>query len=181
MLLRAEQDRDHDAVRAVHRSAFGDGHGTTVAGLVDALREADPAALSLVAEEDGDLVGHVMISRALLDAPRRLVPVGTLSPLAVVPAHQRRGIGAALIRQALREFDDRGVPLVFVEGDPAYYSRRGFRAAIAAGFRKPSLRIPDAAFQVTRLSGWEPWMTGTLIYPDTFWEQDCVGLRDPSA
>jgi putative acetyltransferase len=180
MPLRTEETRDHDAVRAVHRSAFGD-HGDTVAGLVDALRGADSAALSLLAEEDGDVVGHVMISRALLDAPRRLVAVGTLSPLAVVPARQHRGIGATLIRQALREVDDRGVPLVFLEGDPAYYSRRGFRPAIAAGFRKPSLRIPDAAFQVAPLTGWEPWMTGTFLYPDTFWEHDCVGLRDPAA
>ena len=178
MLLRSEQDRDHDAVRSVHRSAFGEGHGDTVAGLVDALREADPAALSLVAEEDGEVVGHVMISRALLDAPRRLVPVGTLSPLAVVPARQRRGIGAGLVRQALREADERGLPLVFLEGDPAYYSRHGFRSAAVEGFRKPSLRIPDAGFQVFRLSAAEPWMTGTFVYPDTFWEHDCVGLRD---
>jgi putative acetyltransferase len=181
MPLRAEQPRDHDAVRAVHRGAFGEGHGSTVAGLVDALRRADPAALSVVAEEDGEVVGHVMVSRALLDAPRRLVAVATLSPLAVVPARQRRGIGAALIRHALRQFDDRGVPLVFLEGDPAYYNRHGFRSAIEEGFRKPSLRIPDAGFQVARLSGWEPWMTGTFVYPDTFWELDCVGLRDPAA
>ena len=177
MLLRAEETRDHDAVRAVHRSAFGGDHGRTVAALVDGLRLADPHALSLVAEEDGGVAGHVMVSRALLDAPRRLVAVGTLSPLAVVPARQRRGIGTALIRQVLREGDERGLPLVFLEGDPAYYSRHGFRSAVADGFRKPSLRIPDAAFQVVRLSAAESWMTGTFVYPDVFWEHDCVGLR----
>jgi len=177
MLLRAEETRDHDAVRAVHRSAFGDDHGRTVAGLVDGLRRADPHALSLVAEEDGEVAGHVMVSRALLDAPRRLVAVGTLSPLGVVPARQRRGIGAALIRQVLREADERGLPLVFLEGDPAYYSRHGFRSAVADGFRKPSLRIPDAGFQVVRLSAAQSWMTGTFVYPDVFWEHDCVGLR----
>ena len=177
MLLRSEQGRDHEVVRSVHRSAFGEGHGDTVAGLVDALREADPAAVSLVAEEDGEVAGHVMVSRALLDAPRRLVAVGTLSPLAVVPPRQRRGIGAALIRRVLREADERGLPLVFLEGDPAYYSRHGFRSAVAEGFRKPSLRIPDAAFQVVRLSAAESWMTGTFVYPDVFWEHDCVGLR----
>ena len=65
MPVRAEQTRDHDAVRAVHRTAFGADHGRTVAKLVDALRLADPQALSLVAEEDGEVVGHVMVSRAL--------------------------------------------------------------------------------------------------------------------
>ena len=181
MPIRAEQTRDHAEVRAVHRSAFGDDHGDTVAALVDALRRADPAALSLVAEEDGGVAGHVMVSRAWLDAPSRLVAVATLSPLAVIPPRQRRGIGAALIRQVLREADERGLPLVFLEGDPAYYSRHGFRSAVPEGFRKPSLRIPDAGFQVVRLSAAESWMTGTFVYPDVFWEHDCVGLRDPAA
>jgi putative acetyltransferase len=122
-----------------------------------------------------------MFSRCLLDAPRRLVEVATLSPLAVIPERQRRGIGSALIRHGLRHLDDRGVPLVFLEGDPRYYSRAGFGPADKLGFRKPSLRIPDAGFQVIALSAYEPWMTGTFVYSDTFWRHDCVGLRDPDA
>jgi putative acetyltransferase len=66
---------------------------------------------------------------------------------------------------------------VFLEGDPNYYVRAGFEPAVPHGFRKPSLRIPDAAFQVYRLSAYEPWMTGTLVYPQVFWDHDCVGLR----
>ena len=68
--------------------------------------------------------------------------------------------------------------LKFVEGDPGYYARLGFRPADTLGFRKPSLRIPDAAFQVMTLTANEPWMTGTLVYAATFWDLDCVGLRD---
>jgi hypothetical protein len=49
------------------------------------------------------------------------------------------------------------------------------------GFRKPSLRIPDGAFQALRLPEYEPWMTGTLVYAEPFWRHDAVGLRDPSA
>jgi len=65
--------------------------------------------------------------------------------------------------------------------------RRGFANGLRAdpggdhGFRKPSLRIPDAAFQVLKLPAYEPWMTGTFVYSPTFWEHDCVGLRDPAA
>lgn len=156
---RIEQTRDYDAVGSVHQTAFGSEHGSTVAHLVDALRRDDPAALSLVSEEAGEVVGHIMFSRALLDAPRQLVAVQSLSPLAVAPQWQRRGIGSALIRAGLERLDERGVPLVFVEGDPRYYARAGFSPAVEQGFRKPSLRIPDGAFQVVRLSAYEPWMT----------------------
>ncbi|HEU4542554.1 MAG TPA: N-acetyltransferase [Jiangellaceae bacterium] len=177
MDLRTEQTQDHDAVLNIHRDAFGD-HGTVVAELVDALQKDDPAALSLVAEEAGEILGHVMFTRSLLDAPKRLVPVQVLSPVAVTPLRQRQGIGAALIRHGLHLLDQRGVPLVFLEGDPAYYSRLGFRRGDALSFRKPSLRIPDAAFQVATLTAHETWMTGTLVYASTFWDLDCVGLRD---
>jgi putative acetyltransferase len=180
MSLRTEQARDHGAVEAVHRTAFGD-HGDVVAQLVKALRRDDPGALSLVHEEPGDVVGNVIFSRALLDAPRRLVAVRTLSPLAVLPPWQRRGIGGALIRAGLQQLDEQGVPLVFLEGDPRYYSRFGFSPAGEHGFRKPSLRIPDGAFQVVKLASYEPWMTGSFVYPNTFWEYDCVGLREKSA
>jgi putative acetyltransferase len=175
--LRAEQTQDRVVVRDIHRRAFRH-HGDVVATLVDALREDDPAALSIVAEEAGEVVGHVMFSRSLLDAPRRLIAVQVLSPLAVAPEWQRRGIGSALVRHGLDLLDERGVPLVFVEGDPRFYSRAGFTPGRECGFRKPSLRIPDVAFQALPLSAYEPWMQGTLVYSATFWDHDCVGLRD---
>ena len=178
MTIREEQQHDHAAVRAVHETAFGD-HGATVATLVDALRRDDPAGLSLVSEVDGEVAGHVMATRSRLDAPRKLIEVPVLSPLAVRPDRQRQGIGAALVAETIRRLDERGAPLVFLEGDPAYYSRLSFRAAGELGFRRPSLRIPEVAFQVVLLSGYESWMTGTLVYSATFWDHDCVGLRDP--
>jgi putative acetyltransferase len=178
MELRAERDQDRGAVGELHRRAFGD-DGDRVATLVEALRRDDPAARSFVAEQDGRVVGSVMFTRSLLDAPRKLVTVQVLSPVGVLPEYQKRGIGTALIRHGIAEMDRLGVPLVFLEGDPGYYSRIGFVAGGDLGFRKPSLRIPDAAFQVWKLSAYEPWMTGTLVYSATFWDHDCVGLRDP--
>lgn len=175
MEIRDERTGDHEAVRDVQRQAFGrDGQ---VARLVDALRRDDPQAVSLVAVEAGTVVGHVMFTRALLDAPRQLVTVRVLSPLGVLPQRQRQGVGSALVREGLRRMDGDGVPLVFLEGSPSYYPRLGFTAGGELGFRKPSLRIPDVAFQVAVLSGYQSWMTGTLVYPATFWEHDCVGLR----
>lgn len=176
--LRIEQSGDQEAVRALHRRAFG-GHGKVVAELVDALRAAvgPHDGLSLVAEQAGHVVGHVMFTRGLLDAPRRLVDVQVLSPLAVRPAHQGRGIGSALVRHGLAIMAERSVPVVFLEGSPGYYARFGFAAGGEQGFRKPSLRIPDAAFQAIRLPAYEPWMTGTLVYSEMFWRHDAVGLR----
>lgn len=120
-----------------------------------------------------------MLSACRLDAQRQLVDVVSLSPLGVHPDHQGHGVGTQLIKAALKAADDRGVPLVFLEGSPTYYGARGFRRASSCGFRSPSLRIPDPGFQVAKLSSYEPWMTGTFVYSEAFWANDCVGLRDP--
>jgi len=182
MELRMERPADRDAVREIHLRAFG-GQGKAVADLVDALRVtiSPDRGLSLVAEREDEVVGHVMFTRSLLDAPRRLVEVQVLSPLAVRPAYHRKGVGSALVRAGLRAMTERGVPLVFLEGSPGYYPRFGFAPGGELGFRKPSLRIPDAAFQVVRLPAYQPWMTGTLVYAQVFWDHDLVGLRDGSA
>lgn len=180
-LIRPERADDHQAVRAVHTAAFEGDERVPV--LADTLRAA-PAPLpplSFVAAIDDRLVGHVLLSASRLDAPHRIVDVLVLSPLGVLPAFQKQGIGTRLIQHALTAADERGAPLVFLEGSPDYYGERGFDRADTLGFRSPSLRIPAPAFQVARLSTYKPWMTGTLVYSDSFWALDCVGLRDPDA
>jgi putative acetyltransferase len=178
--IREEHETDHEAVWSLHTLAFGD--DGCVARLVDALRiaKAPLPPLSFVATVHGQVTGHVMLSASRLDALWRLVDVYVLSPLGVLPAYQRNGIGTQLVRHAIGAADVRGVPLVFVEGAPRYYGTRGFDRAYTAGFRSPSLRIPPPAFQVAQLSRHEGWMTGTLVYSETFWAQDGVGLRDPA-
>lgn len=180
--VRVEATADRAAVRAVHLAAFG-AHREAVGNLVDDLRDAvaRDEGFSLVAEERDEIVGHALFSPSLLDAPKRLVSVQVLSPIGVVPACQNQGVGTALIRRGVELLIGRNVPLVFLEGSPAYYSRFGFQPAADQGFRKPSLRIPDAAFQVLRLPSYEPWMTGTLVYAEAFWRHDAVGRRDPKA
>jgi putative acetyltransferase len=115
--VRAEAVGDRSAVRAVHLTAFGE-HGQVVANLVDDLRDAVARGdgLSLVAEERDQIVGHVMFSTSLLDAPKRLVPVQVLSPIGVLPARQKQGIGTTLIRRGLELLVERNVPLVFWKG-----------------------------------------------------------------
>jgi putative acetyltransferase len=177
--IRPEQTVDRAAVRAVVEAAFGD-HGPVVADMVDALNASRRAELSLVAELDGAVVGHVQLNHSWIDARERLVDALVLSPLSVAPERQSGGVGTALVAAALQAAETVRSPAVFLEGSPAYYGARGFTRASAHGFVRPSARIPDAAFQVALLSGHEPWMTGQLVYCDAFWALDCVGLRDPA-
>jgi putative acetyltransferase len=176
VIIREQQPGERAAVRDVIIRAFDE---IVVADLAEALQDRpDPRrGASLVAEIGGELVGHVQLSWSWLDAPARLVDVLVLSPLSVVPEHQRQGIGGQLVRHAIATARQLGAPLLFLEGDPRYYGRFGFQAGGDHGFTAPSVRIPAPAFQVVVLDAHEPWMTGALVYADTFWALDCVGLR----
>jgi putative acetyltransferase len=176
--VRDEEPADRDAVRRVVRAAFG-GKGEQVAAMVDALRAAGRVRRSLVAEVDGQVVGHVQLNQSWLDARRALVDVLVLSPLGVDPAVQSGGIGTRLLAAAVEAARESGAPVVFLEGSPHYYGDRGWSRGSELGFERPSARIPDPAFQAIVLDSHEEWMTGRLVYCDAFWEHDCVGLRDP--
>jgi putative acetyltransferase len=176
-MIRAYGPEDEAEVRRVVTEAFGD-DGEEVAALADALRTTHARA-ELVADEDHAVVGHVMLSRSWVDARRALVDVLVLSPLSVLPRHQGRGVGTELVASAIEEARRLGAPALFLEGDPDYYSRRGFEPATSRGFTRPSVRIPELAFQVVVLDGHEEWMTGALVYCEPFWAHDSVGLRDP--
>lgn len=173
--IRLEVTKDHAVVEALQLAAF-DGD-TALTELIRDLRtvEATLPTISLVACQGGAVVGHVMISQAWLDGPERLIDVMVLSPLGVVPTHQRQGIGTALIAAAVEAADAQGVPFLMLEGNHHYYGSRGFEAGEPLGIRRPSLRIPERAFQITKLSSYNPAMTGTLVYKDVHWRNG-VGL-----
>ncbi|HYO40377.1 MAG TPA: N-acetyltransferase [Nocardioidaceae bacterium] len=175
--VREETPDDMVVVRRVVSGAFG---GEDVADLLDAVRESVAwLGLSFVAvETDGSVVGHVSYTRGWLDAPARLVEVLVLSPLSVRPDRQGAGVGTRLVIESLRRLRTRAEPLVFLEGDPGYYSRLGFVPGSSLRLTAPSARIPEGAFQVMPLPGFEPrWMHGALVYPDVWWRHDAVGLR----
>lgn len=179
--IRPERRGEQAAIRDVVSRAFVD--EPVVADLVDALRDSSAwiDGLSFVAGHGGSVVGHLLVTGALLDAPRSLVDVLVLSPLAVAPDIQRRGVGSQLVRHCLDVVAARPEPAIFLEGSPDYYARFGFEPAVEHGFRRPSLRIPKPAFQVKLLPAYERWMTGTLVYAEPFWRFDCVGLREEPA
>ena len=178
LTIRPEAPEDLDAVQALVAGAFGD---EVVAALLDDLRTS-PAwlGLSFVAVLDGEVVGHVAYSRAWVDDPSELVEVIVLSPLSIRPDHASKGIGTALVMESIEALAGRTEPLLFLEGDPGFYSRLGFVPAEPLGFRSPSSRIPARAFQVRPLPGRPGRVTGALVYPDVWWRHDAVGLRAPA-
>lgn len=178
MDVRLVAPADRSAVEALVLDAFGP-EGHSINAVLAHLRAADDVRAELVAEDDGEVVGHVALSRAWLDARERLVEILVLSPLGVLAARQRQGIGARLLEAARRAGDQLGTPLVFLEGDPGYYSRLGWEPSVVHGIERPSARIPEPAAQLVLLEAYEPWMTGRVVYPDPWWRLDLVGLRDP--
>lgn len=145
--LRQADPVDADAIDRLHREAFGPEEGPVIVQLLRDLRDdptAEPA-LSLVAEVDGELVGHVLFTAAGVDASQPAVAARLLAPLAVAEPHRRRGIGGRLIGEGLQQLGASGVDLVFVLGDPGYYTRYGFQPAGTARLHAPRPIPPEHA------------------------------------
>jgi putative acetyltransferase len=132
--IRPEDPADRGAVLEVNRAAFA---GDAEAELVARLYADDDVLCGFVAVEDQRIVGHVLFSRLIIERAEGSIPAAALAPLAVVPERQRRGIGTALVSHGLDACQEAGVHGVVVLGDPGFYGRFGFQAAMAAGFRVP--------------------------------------------
>jgi len=132
MNIRESVDNDLAAIRSLHEDAFGESEGHTVAQLACDLLSDETARplLSLVAEINGRIIGHVIFSMVRIEG-NETVSAYILAPLAVSQAHQRQGTGTQLIHHGLSMLAKRGTEIVLVLGDPAYYSRTGFKTGHA--------------------------------------------------
>ena len=135
MRVRPEKSADHVAVHAVNEAAF---EGPLEADLVDALREKDVYLISLVAEIDGEVVGHILFSPVAITGRPHLNVMG-LGPMAVAPEYQGGGIGAALVREGLERCKAAQCQAVVVVGHPEYYPRFGFVPAVRYALREDPL------------------------------------------
>lgn len=129
MSIRTTRADDYPGIRALVRAAFGQ---DLEADLVEALRRSGEAAIELVAEEDDQLVGHVLVSP--LRSPEKCV---ALAPVSVLPAAQGRGVGSALVRGAIARAREGGWAAMFVLGEPGYYTRFGFSVDACERFESP--------------------------------------------
>ena len=166
MIVRAETPDDHDTIRRIVDEAFGD---TITSAIVDGIRASDRfiPELSLVAVYEGQPLGHVISSYVdVVPGSRRVLQVG---PLAVVPSHQRCGIGTALMRETIRIAEERGEPLLLIEGNPAYYGRFGFTRADEQGIEMPPESHGPQYFMIRPLRAYDSSLRGRVVYPpETF-------------
>lgn len=162
--IRAETDADHAAIHAVNAAAFPT---AAEADLVDALRQQARPLISLVAEQDGAIVGHILFTPVTLDSRADLRIMG-LAPMAVAPDHQRSGIGSALIRAGLEQCRQLGYSAVVVLGHPEYYPRFGFVPSVRFHLRS-EYDVPDEVFMVQELEpGALDGVSGTARYHPAF-------------
>ena len=164
--IRPEQSGDIDAVRVVNEAAFGE---PAEAGIVDCIRAECPDALSLVAIDDGRVVGHILFSPAILDGDGGAVQGMGLAPMAVLPGRQRQGIGSMLVERGIDAMRDRNCPFIIVVGHPEYYPRFGFVPASRYGICCQWQGVPPEAFMVLILDeAAMAGVSGTARYREEF-------------
>jgi putative acetyltransferase len=144
--VRAERTSDHAAVYEINRRAFG---RKEEARLVEAVRSH--ARISLVAEEDGSVVGHILFTTVTVTDGDDVREALGLGPMAVLPESQRRGVGGELVRAGLEACREEGAEVVFVLGHPGYYPRFGFRTLGGTGLHCKYVPEGSPAFMATEL------------------------------
>ena len=164
MLIRVENENDRTHVYSVNESAF---KTPAEANLVNALRIQAQPIVSLVAEENGEIVGHIMFSPVTLSGFAGLKALG-LAPMAVAPEYQRKGIGSALVRAGLERCKLLGFAVVVVLGHPDYYPRFGFSPSSRFGIDS-EYEVPEDVFMAMELQpGALSGKTGRVKYHDAF-------------
>jgi putative acetyltransferase len=148
-IIRVERPEDVVGIHRVDELAFA---RPEEADVVDRLRQASIPFLSLVAEDGGAIVGHVLFTPVIVDDGERHagqhVPGMGLAPLAVTPERQRQGIGTLLVQRGLELLRTDGCSFVIVLGRPEYYPRFGFEHALLHGLTCQWKDVPDEAFMV---------------------------------
>ena len=144
MNIRPETSADFPAIWRVNFEAFD---RPAEADLVNVLRAEGVATISLVAEQDGEIVGHILFSPVQVDDVENHWTAIGLGPMAVAPSFQRRGIGSALVREGLSACRAAGHEVVFVLGHPPFYPKFGFRPTEPEGIRWEK-EVPAEVFMV---------------------------------
>lgn len=166
--IRPETTADYPAIYTVNKLAF-DGRDAEPQ-LIEAIRQ-EPGfipSLSLVAEEAGHIVGHILFSPIHIITADGRLDVLSLAPMAVHPAQQNRGIGSALVQEGLTRSKQLGHAIVIVLGHPTYYPRFGFSATLAAPLVCPFGDCGAAWMALELVPGALQGVRGEVVYPPAF-------------
>jgi putative acetyltransferase len=178
MQIRPERVEDYAAIAAIHVRAFDNRSGEpTVVALLRQRRGFDPS-LSLVAEIDGEIVGHVLFFPYTVRLLNTDVPAVSLAPIAVAPEHQREGIGSRLIAEGHAQAASLGYPFSFLLGHSSYYPRFGYRTR---AYGPASANVAVSALPEINLSSHPPTAADIDALWDLWWrDQSSVDLAlDP--
>jgi putative acetyltransferase len=164
IIIRPESTADLEAIRSVNRLAFGQ---DDEARLVDALRDGGFVRVSLVAEQEGRIVGHILFSDLPIITEDGTVAALALAPMAVLPELQNQGIGSALVQKGLEACRQRGHGVVVVLGHAHFYPRFGFSPKLAAHLESP-FSGSDSFMAVELVAGALAGVAGRVLYPPPF-------------
>jgi len=145
VIIRREKPEDIKQIHSVNEQAFED---TAETRIVDTLRENCPGILSLVAEDEGEIVGHIFFSPVEIEWSGPVIKGMGLAPMAVRPDRQRQGIGSQLVRAGLKILEEQGCPYVIVLGHPGFYPKFGFERASKHNLTCQWQGVPDEAFLI---------------------------------
>ncbi len=148
MIIRTEKTEDIDRIGEINIKAFG---AESEADLVNALRKSGIPLISLVAEEDKTVIGHIMFSPVTIDNSCPDISVSGLAPMAVLPDFQRKGIGSLLVKEGLKQCEQAGYSAVVVLGHPEYYPRFGFVPSVTYNI-KSEYDVPEDVFMIMELT-----------------------------
>jgi putative acetyltransferase len=161
--VRDEQPGDREHVRTVNEAAFG---RRDEADLIESLRREGAVLVSLVAEIENTIIGHILFSRLTIETAEGPIAAVALAPMAVLPQHQRQGIGGKLIRHGLAKLREGGERIVIVLGHRDYYPRFGFSCEKASVLASP---FPPESFMALELAaGALDGVRGSVRYPAAF-------------
>lgn len=170
MEIRTERISDYEEVFQLNYLAFQNREDES--RLVERIRLSDQfiLELSLIAEENHHIVGHVIFSKAEVVDEENSHEVIVLAPIAVMPSHQKRGVGSKLIQEGLKRCAELGYEFVFLIGHPTYYPKFGFKPAKNYGFELKQFRVPDEVFMFCDLKEGTATqqIKGELVYPKSF-------------
>lgn len=164
--VRKENAEDIRAIDVVHLSAFA---GDDEVGLIDALRDSSGfiADLSLVAEFNGRIVGHILLTRVHLLQGKEKKNILALAPMAVVPSQSHRGIGSDLVQASIDKAKELKHSAIVVIGHPDFYRRFGFRQAKDLGL-ETNISVSNDLVTVLELQEGALSGGGTIVYPSLF-------------
>ncbi|QWU18114.1 N-acetyltransferase [Paenibacillus sophorae] len=169
MIIRTETPNDYVQVHNVNYVAFGNREDE--ARLVERIRESRyfVPQLSIVAEKSEEIVGHLLMSKAVIVEGNNQHEVIVLAPIAVKPDHQKQGIGKQLIFEGLKRCKEYKYYVVLLIGHPSYYPKFGFKPARQYGLDLKKFQVPDEVFMVCELKEDElSNIKGELKYPEAF-------------